>query len=250
MEIYAVRTRTLQPPQDDLFEAIKKSSLDLKEGDCIAVTSKVVSILQGRCIPIDDVPHKDILAKQDADLYLERDNVPQQHVLHTIKNNYLISSAGIDASNADGYFVLWPKDPHGTAQSLLDWFSRTYGIKNLFLISTDSHSVPFRRGATGCAIGWAGFDPLYDHRGTQDLFGRPFKMEHTNVADSLAAAAVLVMGETNESTPLAVIRNAPYLISDAKAKEHEYAYEVPMQEDMYAPFFTNVPWKQGGGGIL
>ena len=195
MEIYSIHTRILQPPQDNLLEAICDSDIEPQEGDCIAITSKVVSIFQGRCIRADEVLSKDELAKQEADLYLERKHVPHGHNLHTIKNKYLISSAGIDTSNANGYFILWPKNPHGVAQEMLEWFKKTYDVKKLYVIITDSHSVPFRRGALGCAIGWAGFDPLFDHRGTKDLFGREFTMEHTNVADSLAATAVLSMGE-------------------------------------------------------
>lgn len=245
MEVFPVKTRKIVPPQDNLELAIQETDISLQEGDCIAVTSKVVSIWQGRCVPVDSVEHKDILAKQEAELYLEREHVPYSHLLHTIKYNFLISSAGIDASNANNHYVLWPAEPKKAAEELLVWFKKTYNIKKLYIVITDSHSVPFRRGALGCAIGWAGFDPLIDHRGTPDLFGREFKAEHTNLADSLAAAAVLVMGETNESTPIAIIRNAPYLGNDINTP-HEYPYEVPMQEDMYAPFFAKAPWKKGG----
>jgi coenzyme F420-0:L-glutamate ligase len=250
MEVYPIKMRIMRPPQDDLFEAIKTTNLVLQEGDCVAVTSKVVSIWQGRCVPVDSVAHKDDLSKKEADLYLEREYVPHGHVLHTIKNNYLISSAGIDMSNANGYYVLWPNQPKKVAEELLAWFKDTYSVSELSLIITDSHSVPFRRGAMGCAIGWAGFDPLYDHRGVEDIFGRELRAEHTNVADSLAAAAVLVMGETNECTPLAIIRNAPYLKGRKDAQERVYEYEVPMEQDMYAPFFTHAPWKRGDGGAL
>ena len=248
MEIIPVKTRTLVPPKDDLLSAIKASDVDVQEGDCIAVTSKVVSIWQGRCVPTSEAPHKDEIAKKEAEFYIERDETPFGHVLHTITNNFLISSAGIDLSNADDHYVLWPKDPKQTAKELLVWFKETYKIKELFLIITDSHSVPFRRGVVGCAIGWAGFNPLYSHCGQEDLFGRELLVEHTNIPDALAAASVYVMGEANESMPLAVIRNAPYLAEAAKTThaDEQLPYEIPMEKDMYMPLFKDAPWKKGG----
>ena len=140
------------------------------------------------------------------------------------------------------------KNP-AVAKELLTWFKETYKVSNLFLIITDSHSVPFRRGVVGCAIGWAGFDPLYSHCGQEDLFGRELLVEHTNIPDALAAASVYVMGEADESIPLVVIRNAPYLAEAAKTQvNEELPYEVPMEKDMFMPLFKNAPWKKGGAG--
>src|SRR3989338_1241667 len=246
MEIIPVKIEVLRPPQDDLLSKVKKTRLRLREGDIVAVTSKVVSIWQGRSVLQSSVRDKDVLSKIEADWYLERKYVPGRHVLHTIKNNALIASAGIDASNAGDYYILWPRNPKKTAEKLLQWFKKTYRLKRIGLIITDSHSVPLRRGIVGFALAWAGFEPLYDYRGTKDLFGRKFLVSQTNLADSLAVAAVLVMGEGREKTPLAVIRGVARLRPPKNRRGKYGSLTVPMREDIFAPFLRNVRWRKGG----
>ncbi|MDZ4226291.1 MAG: coenzyme F420-0:L-glutamate ligase, partial [Patescibacteria group bacterium] len=93
MEITPVKLGVLIPPKDDLFSKIKKSKLRLKNGDIVAVSSKVVSIHEGRCVDVRTTT-KDTLAKKEALLYLERKYVPGKHALHTISHGVLIRSAG------------------------------------------------------------------------------------------------------------------------------------------------------------
>jgi len=248
MQIQAVRTRVLVPPQDDLLEAIVQSDLAPNEGDCIAVSSKAVSIWEGRCVPVDHRNHeqRDVLAKGEATEWIHREHVPGRHAFWTLTNNLLISGAGIDASNANDHFVLWPACPHKSASELHARLCEHFGLQTLAIIITDSHSTPLRRGALGFALGWAGFDPLIDHRGKPDLFGRMLVSEHTNLADSLAAAAVLAMGETNECTPLAVLRNVPQLAQAlGRAAHHEPPFELTREQDIYAPFLLNALWQHG-----
>lgn len=248
MEILPIQTETILPPQDDLLVKIRKATFEIKEGDCIALTSKVVSIWQGRCILKSDVADYDALIRSEADLYIPRDSVPGSAVIHTIKNGYLISNAGIDGSNSDGHYVLWPKDPMKVAGELLEWFKKEYGVSKLYLVITDSRSVMLRRGAVGCAIAWAGFDPLYYHAGEKDVFGRPTgKPYTTNLPDSIAAAAVLAMGEVGESTPLAIVRGVPYF--DRHNESLGFEYELEKKNDIYAPLL-DVKWEKGGGGVV
>lgn len=247
MLIETVKTRILHPPKDDLLEAIANSDLKVRERDIIAVTSKVVAIWQGRCILQEKVADKDTLIKQEAELYLDRKNVPGNHVIFTIKANLLVPSSGIDASNAAGYYILWPEKVMETARDLLAWFKKLYRVQELGVIITDSHSTPFRRGIVGIALGWAGFDPLYDYRQTVDLFGRMLKISQSNVADALATATVLVMGEGDEQTPLALVRDIPRIhFGDPSLGVGENSFVVPLREDIYAPFYTNISWKKGG----
>lgn len=247
MLVEAIKTRLLHPPQDNLLEAISASAISLRERDVVAVTSKVVALWQGRCISQDVVQDKDELIKQEAEQYLPRENVPGGHVIFTLKQNLLVPSAGIDASNASGYYILWPEHIMQTAEELCAWFKKTYSIKELGVIITDSHSTPFRRGIVGIALAWAGFDPLYDYRQTSDLFGRMLLISQTNIADALAAAAVLAMGEGNEQTPLAVLRDIPKIFfGKGPASLPGNSFVVPLKEDMYAPFYINIPWKKGG----
>jgi len=250
MEIVAFRTEILTPPKDDLLSKIKSSALTLEEGDVVAISSKVVSIWQGRCA-LKSETDKDTLTRREAEMYLERGNPPAGGpggaVMHTITNGLLIPSAGIDPFG--DYFVLWPEKPQQTAQELLEWFKKTYEREKLYLVITDSRSLPLRQGVTGFAVAWAGFEPLYDGRNRTDLLGNASGGSQVNLPDSIAAAAVLAMGEANEQTPLARLRGVPYLQSqEASVKNpgscQEEPFQIPMEQDLFAPFLKNMPWKK------
>jgi F420-0:gamma-glutamyl ligase len=244
MEITSFTVEPVKPPQDDLLAKIKASTLTLEEHDVIALSSKVVSIWQGRCVPREGAD-KDELIRHESELYLERSETPGEFVMHTITDGILMPSAGIDPF-AD-YYVLWPIEPKAAAKELLVWFKKTYGREHLYLVLTDSRSVFLRRGVIGCALSWAGFEPLYDTRNRHDLFGFPSGGSQTNVPDSLAAAAVLAMGEGNQGTPLVRIRNAPYVRERVVEKDaHFNTFEFGMDEDIFAPFMNRLPWKRGG----
>lgn len=245
MEITPFKIETLVPPQDDLLAKIQTSELTLEEHDVIAISTKVVSIWKGRCVAADGVD-KDDLIRQEADLYLERDEVPGKYVMHTITEGLLMPSAGIDPFA--GYFVLWPENPKAVAEELLAWFKKTYKREHLYLVLTDSRSVFLRRGVVGIALAWAGFEPLYDDRVRSDLLGFPSGGSQTNVPDSLAASAVMVMGEANEQTPLVRIHNAPYVRENQTGRKKVFnTFEFDMNEDLFAPFMNRLPWKKGRG---
>lgn len=243
MELTPVRIETLRPPEDDLYAKIRASALSLEEGDVIAISSKVVAIGQGRCVPLEKEGVDDLI-RSEADYYLERDVVPGKFVMHTIKNGTLIPNAGIDPFG--GHRILWPEKPRQAAEDLLAWFKKEYGLERLYLVITDSRSVFMRRGVVGMAIAWAGFDPLYDNRARKDLLGHASGGSQTNVPDALAAAAVYVMGEANESTPLVRIRNAPYLKDAGTTPKEQNAdiYMVDAKDDIFAPFLASVEWKR------
>lgn len=247
MIIKPIKTRVLKPPKDDLLKVISKSIKKLPEKSIVVITSKVVSIWQGRCIPIKDVKKDDLVAKE-ADFYLPRSSVPGAWCMHTLKNNVFIPSAGIDESNANGYYILWPKDLNGTAKKLWVWLRKKYKIKNLGVIITDSHTIPLRRGVLGISLAHYGFNPLKDYRGKPDLFGRLFKMTQTNIADGLAAASVVAMGEGSESTPICIIKDIPwvkFVSRPVKSKLPFSSFTIKTQEDLYYPLFSSVPWQKG-----
>lgn len=244
MELTPIKIDTLIPPKDDLLSKVRASSLTLEEHDVIVISSKVVAIGEGRCIPKEGTDI-DALIQRESDQYLSRAETPGGYVMHTITNDILIPNAGIDPLGE--YYVLWPEDPRKSAESLLAWFKETYEKEHLYLVLTDSRSVFLRRGVIGMAIAWAGFQPVYDNRMRLDMAGAPTSGSQTNLPDALAAAAVLVMGEANEGTPLVRIRNAPYVsASQEKKKEEGSSFTFPMEEDIFAPFMQNLPWQQGG----
>jgi F420-0:gamma-glutamyl ligase len=244
MEIKPFAIPLLAPPQDDLLAKIKASALTLEEGDVVALSSKVVSIWQGRCA-LRDRAKKEELIKEEADRYLEREHVPDGAVIHTIRDGILIPSSGVDPF---GKFYILPVDkPKDTAATLLEWFKKEYGREKLYLVITDSRSAPLRRGVIGIAVAWAGFEPLYDGRNRKDLMGEESGGSQTDLADAIAAAAVLAMGEANEGTPLVRLRGVPYVGEPRISGDPRFNdYEIPPEEDIYFPFLKSQDWEKGG----
>ncbi len=240
------------PPRDDLYGVMRMALPKLPERSVLVITSKIVSIGEGRCIPKEHYPDKDVLIKKEADKYLPREETPGTWVMHTLKRNIFIPSAGIDESNSGAYYTLWPKDPQASAQKIWKMLRRAYRIKNLGIVISDSHSVPLRRGMMGFALSYYGFQPLKEYRGTNDLFGREMKMTQRNFPDALATAAVMAMGEGNESMPLALIRDIPDITFGTRTPKSRFphsSFEIKTREDLYYPFLSAVRWKKGGGGI-
>ncbi len=230
MQFTPIKTRPLVPPKDDLYDVLDTSLPPLQEGDVLLVTSKVVAIHQGRCVPVTDVSDKDILIRQEAEKYLERDMTAQYPIMLTIKHHTLIATAGIDESNANGHYVLWPKDIQQTAQELWEYVRKIRNINDLGIIITDSHSLPLRWGVLGVAIGYFGFNPTTDLRGRPDIFGRPLTMTRQNIPDALAAWGVYLMGEADECTPLCLVRGLDLEFRDTTAND---VFWVEPKDDMY-----------------
>lgn len=253
MKIQAVKIKKLLPPKDNLWKVLQKYVIPkLKENMIVAITSKIVSISEGRCIPIDQVKDKDKLIIQEAEKYISRDLVPRKYLMHTIKHNLLIPTAGIDESNANGYYILYPKDPQKSVKKIWKYLRQKSNIQNLGVLITDSHSIPMRRGIVGISLAFYGFKPLIDYREKTDLFGRTLKVSQTNVPDCLSATAVLAMGEGDEQTPIALLSNLPGKITFSKRLAKPQGdwsdFKVPLKDDLYKPFLVSVPWKKGGGG--
>jgi F420-0:gamma-glutamyl ligase len=251
MKVVAIKTRKFLPPQDNLWDLLGKSIKSLDENSIVAVTSKIVSIGEGQCIPINKVKDKDELIISQADKYLPRAYVANELIMHTIKNNLLTASAGVDESNGAGYFILWPKNPKSSAQKIWEFLRKKFNVKRLGVIITDSRLVPLRRGVVGISISYFGFKSLKDYRGTKDIFGREFKMETLNIPDSLASVAVLEMGEGSEQTPIAIITGAPgiqFTKRSITSSNSFSSFEIPEKEDMFYPFLSSVKWKKGGSG--
>jgi coenzyme F420-0:L-glutamate ligase len=242
MQVLSYKLRPLIPPKDDLFQAIRASRLSLKDGDILVIASKVVSIDEGRCIPVKDA-NKQNLIRAEADMYFKPLRSRYRR-LFTLARGMLVGSAGIDESNGNGHYVLYPKDPFHSAKSLRRHFMKAYGVKRLGLVITDSTSLPLRRGAVGFALAWDGFDPLRDYRGTPDLFGRSFEIEMANLADALAATAVLEMGEGTEKTPIVVLRGTKNIVFKNRSHAKDQLV-VPPEDDLFAPLlFAGRKWRR------
>lgn len=251
MRIIAIKTRPLVPPQDNLKEVIKESIKTLPNKCILAVTSKVAAIHQGRCVPLKAID-RDKLVPLEADLYADRDIVPGQHLMFSVKANTLIASAGIDKSNANDFMILWPEEMDKLVRDLQAFLKETYGVAEVGVVLTDSHVIPMRRGLVGQALAHFGFNPLKNYIGEPDIFGRPLTVSMKNIPDALATAAVVVQGEGNEQTPLALISELDWIefTEDEKINRGgDMGMRVPLEQDLFYPMLSAVKWKKGRGGL-
>ena len=229
MRLIAVKTPVVKAGDDLvelILESLKTQGLQLENNDVLALTSKVVSFSEGRLVKLSEVePSEEAkkLAKEYslkpefAELILrEADTVygGVERAVLTLKNGVMAANAGIDNKNAPSdYAVLWPKDPKASARKVRDRIKRRTG-KDVAIMMIDSGLAPLRIGTTGLALAVAGFKPIRDNRGRKDLFGKPIVITRQAVADDLASAAHLLMGEATEKTPLVLIKDAPVDFDD------------------------------------
>lgn len=233
----------MHPPQDDIFQLLSEVP-NLKERTIICVASKIVAIHQGRCVLMNEVSGKSELIQKEADYAIPAEESPGAHTTLTITEGSIIGSAGIDRSNGNGYYILWPKETHKIAWEIRKFFIERDGLKECGVIILDSHSSPLRRGATGFSIGFAGFQPLKSYVGVPDIFDNQMKTEVENIVDALAGTASVVMGEGSEQTPVALITDLQSLVFDEKDYSNEVV--VSLEEDTYYPLtkkFLDYPTK-------
>lgn len=244
MKVTPVKTHKIVTT-DNLFDVLDKYITELENQSIVAVTSKIVSVTEGRVVKIEDA-NKDELIKSQSEYFLPRETNPY-HVSLTITSDTLIASAGIDESNANGNYILWPSNPQKSANEIREYLSKKFGSQNIGVIITDSKTTPLRWGVTAIAIAFSGFTPLKDYIGTKDLFGREFVFEKMSIMDNLACAAAVVMGEGNEQIPIALISDIPFVnFTGADPTEEEVSsLKIPLDKDLYGPILKNAPWKKG-----
>lgn len=250
MKVTPVKTHKVQPEKDsDIYAILEQYLPKLKEGSVVAITSKIVAICQGRYAKIGSV-NKNQLIEQEAEYFLP----PGKNGFYlTIKYNLIIPSSGIDESNGNGYYILWPKDPQKTANGVRKYLAKKFGLKKIGVIITDSKTNPLRWGVTGVSITHSGFEPMNDYIGTKDIFGKELQYTKTNIMDALGTAAVLEMGEGKEQTPLAVIENIPFVHFQQRNPTQKELHEVRigmMEDDLYRELLTSVKWRKGGSSTF
>ena len=228
MNVRAIKTRVFKEGED-LVAFIKKYVPNVKDGSVLVVTSKIVALAEGRVAPISGTKARDALIRAESDV-----GVKTKLVWLTIKDGMFMTSAGIDASNANGKYILLPPDSYASAHRIRKALKKHYRVKRLGVLITDSRCLPLRAGAVGLALGYAGFKGIRDYRGTPDIFGRNLQMSRTDIADGLASAAVVLMGEGRERTPLALIEDAPAAFVERINRKHIL---IPFGEDMSRPLF-------------
>jgi coenzyme F420-0:L-glutamate ligase/coenzyme F420-1:gamma-L-glutamate ligase len=217
-----------------ICEATKRMSRPVMDGDVVVVTHVVVSKAEGSVVNLDGVQPSEFALNLAS--RLEKDPALVEVVLREsrgirrigdgvliteTKHGFVCANSGVDRSNVSGErsVALLPADPDASAIRIREQIRHASG-RNVAVIVSDTHGRPFRMGEINVAIGVAGLKPIRDRRGEKDLFGYILRVKQTAVADELAAAAELVIGQADEGVPAAIIRGYRYLESEnAKATE-------------------------------
>lgn len=226
VKIIPIRSNKIIEEEDDLITVILKSIEEqdyaLQNDDILVIASKVISVVEKRIIKYEDISPTEeaqIICK-DAHISPEFTQI----ILDESKNRYigtvpgaittlnkygLMANAGADQSNVgDKKVILLPKDCKASAQNI---HQKLLNQINLYIgiIIADSRTMPMRLGTVGGALATFGFQSIIDERGKNDLFGRQMHITTRAIADQLATAAELLMGETNEQIPFVIIRGYP-----------------------------------------
>ncbi|MDD4126540.1 MAG: coenzyme F420-0:L-glutamate ligase [Methanomicrobium sp.] len=219
-QVFGIKTKILEPG-DDIAAIIADEAGQaggLFDGDIIVIAESALATSEGGIIKLSDIKPSDKayeyekLYKIDSRLaevvLSESDSIAGgiPGFLLCMKNGTLLPNAGVDASNApQGCVVPLPKDPDKSAKRIHDEiFARTGKKTGVLIIDSRTHAM--RLGCSGVAIGCFGVEAITDERGKKDLFGHELEVTRLAVGDNLASAAELVMGESDECTPVAIIR--------------------------------------------
>ncbi len=228
-------------PGDDLaqliLEALKRADIELLNGDILVLAQKIVSKAEGRLVNLAEIqpsPRARELAQrtQKDPRLVEMILRESREVLRTRPGTIIVehrlgfvcASAGVDHSNVQGldethdWALLLPENPDASAQAIRARLEEASGARIGVLI-IDSHGRAWRLGTMGVAIGLAGLPGLLDLRGCPDLFDFRLQITQVGVADELAAAASLVMGQAAEGTPVVHVRGFPYPLREASLRE-------------------------------
>jgi coenzyme F420-0:L-glutamate ligase/coenzyme F420-1:gamma-L-glutamate ligase len=221
-----------------ILAALARAGIVLANGDVIAIAQKVVSKSQGRLVKLAEITPSAralelaIVTGKDA-RFVEAVLSESREVLRARPNTLIVehrlgfvcANAGVDRSNVaphgaglDEYLLLLPTDPDGTCQQLRESFRAATG-RDVAVIINDSHGRAWRNGTVGVALGVAGFPALLDMRGHPDLFDYALQVTQIGLADELAAAASLLMGQADEGRPVIHIRGVPYPFREGTARE-------------------------------
>ena len=180
---------------------------ELRAGDVVVVTQKIVSKAEGKLVPVDhaDPEAKLALVTQESARVLRRRG---DLVISETRHGFICANAGVDLSNvADGTAALLPDDADRSARRIRAGLLNALGVE-VGVIVSDTFGRPWRRGVTDVAIGCAGVAAVVDLRGTLDAGGRELVATEVCVADEIASAAELVMGK-DRGVPVAVVRGVP-----------------------------------------
>jgi coenzyme F420-0:L-glutamate ligase/coenzyme F420-1:gamma-L-glutamate ligase len=225
-------------PGDDLVTIIllslQQNNISLMDGDVLVLAQKIVSKAEDRFVNLADIMPS--TAAEVLAISTDKDPRLVELILHESRKvlrsrpgsiivehrlGFVCASAGIDHSNVQigqEWVLLLPENPDQSAERIRAGLETTSG-KRLGVMIIDSHGRAWRLGTVGTAIGIAGMPGLVDLRGHPDMFGYKLRITLVGVADELAAAASLVMGQAAEETPVIHIRGFPYTLREGSLRE-------------------------------
>ncbi len=223
---------------DILVKSLQDTNLELQNDDILVLAQKIVSKSEGRMVNLATVTPSqraiELAQKAEKDprvieLMLQESNEILRVRVGTIivehKLGFVCANAGIDHSNVMGdgdkneeYVLLLPENPDQSARIIREKIKQITG-KNIGVMIIDSHGRAWRNGTVGICIGLSGLPAVIDERGWKDLFGYTLKVTVVGVADELAAAASLVMGQAAEGKPAVHVRGFPYPLGEGSLKE-------------------------------
>jgi len=228
VEIVAVKDLPVIKEGDDLAELIctqaEQQGTPIEDGDIIVITHIIVSRAEGNVVNLNTVTPSNFarnLAQQcnKAPALVETILRESKTIIRTgngniiteTKHGIICANAGVDRSNVPGEenVALLPRRPDRSAQNIRGKIRNLTG-KDVAVIISDTQGRPLREGGINMAIGVAGINPIQDRRGEKDLFGYVLRVKRTAIADELASAAELVIGQADEGIPVAIIRGYLY----------------------------------------
>jgi coenzyme F420-0:L-glutamate ligase/coenzyme F420-1:gamma-L-glutamate ligase len=226
-----------------IYDAAEKQKTPLREGDILIVTSKIVSLAEGKVVDLSAIEPSQFAKEIAKDL--EKDprqvevilreaksivRMSRNHLIVETKHGFVCANAGVDKSNVKGDNIVatLPDDPDFSSRRIKDGMKRLGGI-NIAVVLSDTFGRSLRRGVANIAIGVAGLAPILDLRGTSDMYGYKLRVTQIAVADELAASGELVMGKTNW-IPAVIVRGYRYEESkNATAR----TLALPQEEDIF-----------------
>jgi coenzyme F420-0:L-glutamate ligase len=252
MQLFAISTKLIRPRDnvvDVILEAARRQGLEIEDRDLLAIASKAVAVAQKRLVKLGliEPSEKAIMLAEKYGLEPSFVEIVLQEAekvyggvpktLLTLKNNMLVANAGVDHKNApEGYVILWPSNPNEAAEKMRSEILAKTG-KHIGVLIIDSRITPLRMGTTALAIGIAGFKPVRDCRVERDLYGKRVYITRHAVADDLASAAHLIMGETTARTPAVLIRNAPVIFDE---KFNPNLMTIPAEQCLFMQSLLNI----------
>jgi coenzyme F420-0:L-glutamate ligase len=220
-----------QPILPYILRGMNEEDITFCEGDILVIAESALATSEGRVVTLSNQTPS-VEAEQIAQQYDIEPNLAEiilkesEEIIGGIpgfllctSKGHLLPNAGVDGSNApDGQVTLLPDDPDTSAYTLRLEIKKITGVPVAVLI-IDSRTHPMRYGCSGVAIGCSGIPAIIDERGRKDLFGRELKVTRRAIADNIASAAELLMGEADEGIPAVIVRGLTLPLGDYEGIE-------------------------------